>query len=218
MIFDEFQNYLPEQIRLAKSTVDEELNAVMYIGDMAQQTQFGTIQDWQQVGESIPADRKVNLDKVYRNTRQILEYIKSLGYHVAIDEHVRAGKDVREIAIASVQEQVAYVIQHIDGREGTVGILGLYEDILVPFQFLQDDTGHVHVMTVHEAQGVEFDMVCLVGVDKDMFVSSYAETYEKYTKEKHQVQRDLIYVALTRAMNELIVIGRTLLSNELRGI
>jgi len=212
MIFDEFQNYLPQQIGLAKSTLDDAHNAVMYVGDIAQKTQFGTIQDWTEISESIPEQRKVMLHKVYRNTRQILEYIESLGYSINIDDNVRSGEGVIEKRITSKDEEIAFVKEQIAKHTGTVGILAKDNVYVKEFEYLSELRDNVHVLSIHEAQGVEFDMVCLVGVDVEMFETNYDEQFKKYKAEKQQMNWDLLYVGLTRAMNTLVISGSARLS------
>jgi DNA helicase IV len=215
MIFDEFQNYLPEQIRLAKSTLDEKNNAVMYIGDMAQQTQFGTMKDWKEAGEAIKDTRKVILQKVYRNTKNILQYISSLGYQVKISDTLREGESVIEKVLSSQQEEIEYVRSVIQRHSGSVGILAKDSAYLEDFFELKKLRNSVYVMNMNEAQGVEFDVVCIVGIEKDMFNIEYTSAFDKYREEKKRVHKDLLYVALTRAMNSLYIVGTSSLKEVL---
>ncbi len=181
----------------------------MYIGDMAQQTQFGTIQSWDDVEETIDEERQVQLEKVYRNTKQILSYIASLGYNTTIDEKLKEGPNVQEFVSEVTEEQVAYISKQLKQEKDTVGILGVHTDLLSPFATLANE--HVHVMTMHEAQGVEFDTVFIVGVSHDMFATK-GEAYATYGNEKQKVNKDLLYVALTRAMTSLYIVGNTKLA------
>lgn len=211
IIFDEFQNYLPEQIMLAKSTLEESNNAVMYIGDMAQQTQFGTISDWSEARESIKEDRKVLLQKVYRNTKHILEYIQSIGYDIQIDESLRTGEPVIEHIIDSKQKEIEYVRSLAQKETGSIGVLAKEKSYLDDFP---TDLGeHIHLMSMNEAQGVEFDVVCIVGVNENMFTVKLDEEFTKYAEQKKRIHKDLLYVALTRAMNSLHILGNSKLKN-----
>lgn len=214
IVIDEFQNYLPEQLKLIKSTLREQDASVMYIGDMAQQVQLGTIRDWSQIREVIPEERLVKLQKVYRNTRQILEYIGSLGYVVSIPDGVKQGTSVGEYIYTTIAEQVQHIFTYVQEKtEGTIGILAKDVETLNNFSSLKAQSSRVHVLTMAEAQGVEFDVVFLVGVEKDMFAVSHLEgALAAIREEKQRVYRDLLYVALTRAMNELYVLGAVKLS------
>jgi superfamily I DNA/RNA helicase len=62
-----------------------------------------------------------------------------------------------------------------------------------------------------EAQGVEFDLVFLVGIKKDSFANSNIST--EYFEERKRMRRDLLYVALTRAITELHILGLEKLSS-----
>ena len=64
-------------------------------------------------------------------------------------------------------------------------------------------------MTMNEAQGVEFDMVFLVGMSSDLFQAQYTEEMpQAILDEKRKINRDLLYVALTRAISELHILGK----------
>lgn len=207
IIFDEFQNYLPEQLSLIKSTIDEQTNSVMYIGDLAQQTQIGTIHEWKQIGEDIPEKRQIKLQKVYRNTKQILEYIQSQGYRVEVAKEARNGYPVIDKTYNSVDDEYDF-ISHLVEKEnniGTVGILAKNKMYLSRYKQLEQvSEKKIHVLSIHEAQGVEFDTVCLVG--EQLFFQLEGNTFsEKQQEEKERINKDLRYVGLTRAMNRLVV-------------
>ncbi len=58
-LVDEFQNYLPQQLELIKSCISKKSQSILYVGDMDQQVQFGTINNWDDIGEKIHDERKV---------------------------------------------------------------------------------------------------------------------------------------------------------------
>lgn len=208
-VMDEFQNYLPEQLSLIKSCVSSKSRSMLYVGDMAQQVRLGTIRDWQQIGEDIEGERKVVLQKVYRNTKSILEYIRSLGYVIEIPEGIKEGREVMERICKSKEEEIAHVEDIVKNANGdSVGVLAKEESSLAELRktFAQNDK--VHVMTMHEAQGVEFDTVCLVGMDLSaMRAIGQQDHSDELAEEKARIDRDLLYVALTRAISELHVLG-----------
>jgi len=63
MIIDEFQNYLPEQLAILKSCVNDRLESVIYVGDIAQQTYFGTVKSWAEIHHEIKPERFVTLQR-----------------------------------------------------------------------------------------------------------------------------------------------------------
>jgi len=201
LVLDETQNYLPEQITLLRTCVSEETRATLYVGDLGQQVLIGTVRDWSDVGEDFSGGRKVELEKVYRNTGAILRYLSSLGFDVAIPEGLREGDPVVDEACAGAEEELSRARAVVDKKEpeAHVGILSPSSERLEPFRAAFAGRSDVHVLTVHEAQGVEFDVVCVVGIPEDFF---HAED------ERLKIKRDLIYVALTRAMERLCVFGR----------
>jgi superfamily I DNA/RNA helicase len=75
------------------------------------------------------------------------------------------------------------------------GVLETYRDY-----FAEDET--VKCLTMREAQGVEFDLVVLLESEDEAVDWDDADL----AAEQIRTQRDLRYVALTRAMSELHVV------------
>ncbi len=213
VILDEAENYLTEQIAIIKSCINAETQAMIYVGDLVQQTLPSTIHDWNEANEIIDANRKITLQKVYRNTKNILEYIQSLGYSVEIPSKLREGEKVEEFIFDAKNlevEKVASLIQ--SDSEEVIGILAKSADYLKDYKKRFASFPNVYVLTINEAQGVEFDTEFLVGIDKAMVNTT--NLVEEVRIERRKVDRDLIYVALTRAMNKLYVSGKASLSKE----
>lgn len=205
-IIDEFQNYLPEQLDLLKTCFNNRFESVVYVGDLAQQTQLGTIRDWSSIGEKIETDRLVKLQKVYRNTKQILSFISDLGYTVQIPLGVKEGQPVAEYVFSSKQEeidQIKKIIEKLSG--GAIGILAKDKEYLDEFKKEFGNNKNVHCLSMQEAQGVEFETVCIVGINNQVFAVDGLPN--EIIVEIKKVQRDLLYVALTRAILELHVMG-----------
>ena len=182
----------------------------MYVGDMAQQTKLGTVRDWSEIDEDLSVDRKVMLQKVYRNTKQILEYIQTLGYSVEIPDGIKNGSAVSEYISTSQTEEIAYITNILQQHKSkTIGILAKEPEYLDAFKKAYRNDDAVHCMSMGEAQGLEFDIVCLVGIDEHFFEVNYND--EMLQKEKNRMNKDLLYVALTRAIESLHVLGRVYL-------
>jgi DNA helicase-2/ATP-dependent DNA helicase PcrA len=62
-----------------------------------------------------------------------------------------------------------------------------------------NDTERVRLSTVHQAKGLEFDVVFLIMLCEGLFPSARSLT----TPEDEEEERRLFYVAITRARNEL---------------
>lgn len=206
MIVDEAENYLAQQIQILKKCIQTKTNAIIYVGDLVQRTLPWTMSDWQQVHEFFEESRKVSLQKVYRNTRQILEYIAEVGFSVEIPSSIRQGDKITEIHFQKKTEEIAYVEQILkETSEKMVGIVAKTEEYLSDYKKHFSQMKNVHVLTINEAQGVEFDTVILVGVNKELY--QQYDTSKEVSQERKRVDRDLLYVALTRAINTLYVCG-----------
>jgi DNA helicase II / ATP-dependent DNA helicase PcrA len=64
------------------------------------------------------------------------------------------------------------------------------------------DAARVSLMTVHCAKGLEFSVVCIVGLDEGLFPNSRASTSQRDLEEEYR----LCYVACTRAMDRLYLL------------
>ncbi|MCF7865284.1 MAG: AAA family ATPase [Candidatus Pacebacteria bacterium] len=250
VVVDEFQNYLPEQLSLFKSCLREETHSIIYVGDMSQKIHHGTVKTWQDFGETISTERQIMLYKVYRNTKQILRYIENLGFKVTIPDSLKEGPEVVEkvfknsngelSGIENINETSRYILDLLMKNSSetealSVGVLSFDKDYISKLR--QDSKlasyKNLRILTVPEAQGVEFDIVCIVGVHKDMFKlpSKYSEVevtveaslkannslaeFIQFKEEKQKIYRDLLYIALTRPMLEMHVLGTCLLEEAL---
>lgn len=215
MIIDEFQNYLHEQLDILKSCLNEKTQSMVYVGDMAQQVKLGTIKNWEEVGEVIPLERNIKLNKVYRNTKNILLFIKSLGYTVELPDGLKEGPAVVQKITNTITKEINHVKDSIQKySQGSIGIIAKNESHLLQFKKDFVDFKNIHILTMLEAQGVEFDLVFIVGIKGETSDMEQVNISFEHIAERKRIQRDLLYVALTRAITELHILGSEKLSNS----
>lgn len=101
----------------------------------------------------------------------------------------------------NVQELLKAIHEYCDNREKN-NETGFLPDFLSEVSLLTDqdtdkeaETDKVTMMTVHAAKGLEFRAVFIVGMEEDLFPSSYTVGNERELEE----ERRLFYVAITRA-------------------
>lgn len=215
IIVDEFQNYLPEQLQIFKNCLNEETKSIVYVGDIAQQVKLGTIRNWEDTGEIIKMERNIILNKVYRNTKNILKFIESLGYKTVIPEGAKDGPEIVEKDSYSLQNEIEHIKKYILKYEkGTIGIISKDESHLLEIKNEFKNINNIHILTMLESQGVEFDIVFIVGINKKTFEINKDEgVLPKHIEERKRMQKDLLYVALTRAITELHILGEEKLIN-----
>jgi DNA helicase IV len=207
LLLDEVQNYLPKQIELLKTLLTPS-GSMIYVGDLAQQTKLFTVRQWDQVGEQFTDDNTVALQKVYRSTKQILEYIAAQGYPVQTPENAREGEGVTIYQyndIASRDEYLDRIIR--EHPDVTTGILAPNIDTLQQFAQKYKDNPKVKILSISEAQGVEFDVVALCDI-QELLNTDLTNYPEPLKPQVAQVNRDLAYVGLTRTMNELYLLSQ----------
>jgi DNA helicase IV len=209
IVIDEVQNYLPEQINILRSCISKDTNAMLYVGDLRQQILLGTLTTWEEASESFTPERKVELEKVYRSTKRILSFINDLGFATSIPDGMRDGQAVQEEHHeneTSELQRIKEISREPDDKLQT-GIIGFSEEYLEIFKKELTHIPHFHIMTAQQAQGVEFDRVFLVGIAAEMLISE-KNIPQELEKNLKKIRKDLLYVALTRAIEELYIFGK----------
>lgn len=215
IIIDEFQNYLPSQLNVIRACIGG-LRSLLYIGDLSQQTSLFTVKTWEGIGESIKPERHIRLNKIYRNTKNILEYIKRLNYNISLPPELKNGPDVKELVLPGPTEEIKYIeeLQSASDKKNIIGVLAADRKYLAGFTKAFQDCANIHILTMNEAQGLEFDIVYLVGVTANLLaLPVYENMPPDFIAEKKRIKRDLLYVAMTRAISELHILGRQKLSD-----
>ena len=209
IIVDEFQNYLKEQLDLFRNSLNKDTESVVYVGDIAQQVKLGTIKKLEDVGV-IDKSRNIRLNKVYRNTKNILSFIQNLNYKIEIPFGVKDGPVVIEKVLDSKKEEIEHIKNNISKYEnGSIGILSKNESYLLDFKKEFEEIKNIHSLSMVESQGVEFDIVFIVGLDRELVeVKHNIDVLLEHLEERKRMQRDLLYVALTRAITELHILGK----------
>jgi superfamily I DNA/RNA helicase len=219
IIVDEFQNYLKEQLDLFRNSLNKDTESVVYVGDIAQQVKLGTIKKLEDVGV-VDISRNIRLNKVYRNTKNILSFIQDLNYKIEIPTGVKEGPVVIEKVLNNTKEEIEHIKNNISKYEkGSIGILSKNESYLLDFKKEFEEMKNIHMLSMAESQGVEFDIVFIVGLDQCLMeVKHNIYVLPEHLEERKRMQKDLLYVALTRAITELHLLGNIKLKDILNNL
>jgi DNA helicase IV len=212
LVIDEVQNWLPEQLQIVTSFVSRLYKSITFIGDIRQKTKAFSVQDWAEINSEFAetGPRKVELLKVYRNTKPILQHLADLGYDVDVSTQARNGvsvellTDFTKLSLDERQAQIKHIIQQTPATV-QIGILAKYSEQLADYALLGYDHENVHVLTIEQAQGLEFHTVILLE-PQSLHTSLINYTHSVgYTAAEAFVAQDrhLYYVAVTRAQQVL---------------
>lgn len=207
VIVDEAENWTIHELRLIKGCVSRDTESLVLVGDLTQRSRLATINDWEQVEEQIPKERQVVMEKVYRNTKNILKYVREQGFSVQIPSGLNEGLPVEKMTLdrRGAGEKIKELAGNLSENE-TMGII--VKDLTDAYGLdeMCADNPKVLIMTSENAQGVEFNKVVLVNQEK---FTTQPEGYDdvNVANERMRVNRNLLYVALTRAMEELLIIN-----------
>lgn len=214
IVVDEVQNWSAEQLSLVKSLIHNKYKSITFIGDIRQKTKAFAVNSWAEVDPEFQRDnnKSVQLLNIYRNTKEIIEYLKNKGYKIEVTENMQSGPKVLEVdqAFANINERNSYILNLLSGYTNEqIGIIAKYRSSLEGLNHLSYENPNIHVLTIEEAQGLEFDSVLLIDSkclreDKSNFSS---EVGIHSALEYAEQNRHLFYVAVTRAKKELIVSG-----------
>lgn len=121
--------------------------------------------------------------------------INTFGY----EEALKSGGEKERVASLGALRQMADNFESTQGERTTVADF-IREMALFYTETYDDTKGKVQLMTVHNAKGLEFDYVFLVGLNEGIFPSVKSSTYSDLEEE-----RRLMYVAMTRARLQLFM-------------
>lgn len=220
MVIDEVQNWIPEQLQIITSFAHYGYKSVTFIGDIRQKTKAFTIKDWGDISEEFAsaAPRKAELLKVYRNTKQILNYLQSKGYDIDASGTQKEGP---EVMVRQAHHDNSDLVDHVDqivqetiAKHGKVqiAIIAKYADRLSRFDhynYAEDDQKHVRALTAEAAQGLEFHTVIIINAeDFELTPAELQKFIDPYSAFEYAEQaRHLFYVATTRAQFALHVLN-----------
>lgn len=209
IVVDEFQNYSSTQLMFMRHCNKKDKKSIIYVGDIKQRTRLGAIKTIADINENIDKDRQIVLQKVYRNTKNILEYIQSIGYEIQVSKRAKTGEDVIERICTDKNEEIAYIKQVIINlKRASIGVIAKDVEYLKDFKKIFKDN-NIRFYGMDEVQGVEFDTVFIVGIDNNTFSVDYNNNdYALLKQEKKRINKDLLYTTLTRAVNRLYVLGQ----------
>ncbi len=213
LLVDEFQNHTKLIHNLLRLCIHPETNSLIYVGDHNQKTRPGANTD------EIVSDsdiHKIVIEKTYRNSSAILNYLAECGFAVPKASGSTSTGLVKEyVGNNKVAEEVKTIMKELleTKQEATIGIICFEKELLhnlqKEFSPEKDQCKKVMVLSATSAQGVEFEhcVVCIPqtsGLDSDEYPAEFISEYQTILK-------DSLYVALTRATNSLhVVTGKSL--------
>ena len=214
VFIDEVQDYSYFQLAALKAGLETDMFTM--VGDLAQGIHsYRSLTEWQPVLDLFPRATYATLQKSYRTTIEIMELANGILAQMnedlpLVEPVVRHGKvpqfilqdklDVETIAKtveaikASHHQSIALICKTTNEAQTIVKQL---ENKGFPAQLLNEnsaiDQQKLLVVPSHLAKGLEFDAV---------IIASFEAPYYD-----NPIDRKLLYVALTRAMHELYLIG-----------
>ena len=214
VFIDEVQDYSYFQLAALKAGLETDMFTM--VGDLAQGIHsYRSLTEWQPVLDLFPRATYATLQKSYRTTIEIMELaneiLAQMNEELPLVEPVVRHGNVPEFILQDALdvETIAKTVEAIKANhhqsialickttKEAQSIVKQLEDKGFPAQLLNEDSAidqqKLLVVPSHLAKGLEFDAVIIVSFE--------APYYD------NPIDRKLLYVALTRAMHELYLIG-----------
>ncbi len=164
--------------------------------------------------DKLPLTMRAKVDAFYQLLTRINEKSKELkpsqliSYIIketGMENSLSDGDDEDTERLANIRELVTVATRY-DGFEGSEGLDQLLADIALESDQdnVKSEQDAVRLMTVHAAKGLEFDYVCISGMEQDLFPSRRSQDESRDTGEREE-ERRLFYVALTRAAKRVFL-------------
>lgn len=213
VFIDEVQDYSLMQLIALKEGLETDMFTM--VGDLAQGIHsYRSLTEWQPVLEAFPRATYATLQKSYRTTIEIMDLanriLKQMPEDLPLVEPVvRHGRFPKFITTDAYDKDIVIEQYHdLSTRHKSIAVIckttdeakaiaeSLQEQVRVqllePGSSLQADA-ELLIVPSHLAKGLEFDAVIITIYDAPYYHSV--------------IDRKLLYVALTRAMHELVLIG-----------
>ncbi|MDO8777988.1 MAG: AAA family ATPase [Burkholderiaceae bacterium] len=231
IVIDETQDFGPQALRLLRAMMGRDVNDLFFVGDGHQRIYSRHRAAMSKCGIDIRGrSRKLYLN--YRTTDEIRRLAVALLEGCDVDDLDEGHDETRrykslshgpapvvldvdgvESAVTNALETVKrWRSQDEDGHAGSIciiansksvrdvlarqfGVAGYQTSVIDANQNLSAEGAAIHFATMHRAKGLEFDRVLVIAPSS--FLAEPAET---------ESQRKLIYVALTRAKREAVLL------------
>lgn len=132
-------------------------------------------------------------EAVRKSASKMLKLVLDAGY----DDYLKETYDNYQRRLDEIQQLAAFASQS-SGLEEFLTQLALLTNVEAE-EDPHDDTERMRLSTIHQAKGLEFDVVFVIMLCQGLFPSSRAAA----TREGQEEERRLFYVSITRARNEL---------------
>lgn len=224
LIIDEVQDLTKVQIETLIKSVKETNGerAITFVGDVAQRIYKSNF-TWSSVGVEIRG-RSRELRDNYRNTREIYQAALQLVEGIKTEEDTeirympRSGRLPFVRGFETESQEFCFIAKCINriiegSPDSSLAVLAQSNSVVADFKkFLSDNYQtfglskkqifNVKILTMHSSKGLEFDVVFLMGLNKD-FYDEQAE--DEKDEEQVILKRKLLYVAMTRAKQDLMI-------------
>jgi len=232
LVVDEAQDLSALQIQILLELISPDTNAITFIRDTTQRI-YKNNYIWNDINLTFNINSKLDLNKNYRNTKEIASVAADLMKSASPDEN---DINILEPDLAETsglkptwirgryKDQVRYLLKqlnNINTNSDYVGILhvqaasvtGLAESIrqsghdcfiLRDEDNLNNTLGGIYISTLHSAKGLEFDHVFIIGYD-DFFAPGPHSLSHRLTSAHLSAHRKLLYTAITRARKTLTI-------------
>lgn len=239
ILIDEAQDLTVGQLRVLKSLTKKSLTIAADIAQKIYKTSF----TWKEVGIDISGRSSKVLSKSFRSTKQIVRLAEDLmeknrskateEYTMAILPEIEGNIPVL-VRCNTLLEENTYLINLIKGysyNDETIGIIcRTHQDLKriknllfsskIRYQVIEKEESWsllkpgIKIVTAHSSKGLEFERVLIPYLDDSIYPLKLFKVDEEQLEEYLETERNLLYVAMTRARSSLTMLCLDLSSSR----
>lgn len=208
LVIDEMQDYAPIQFAVIKKMFNCKITL---LGDINQSLNPQSQTNLNSLQKSFPQSQLMTLNKSYRSTFEIINFTQRIAFNediIPIERHGKSPIVYNEKDIASEKERIiALTTQFLKDKtfhslaiickteKEAEDVTRTLDDAQIKAQYLSSEstrfTDGIIITSTQLAKGLEFDMVIIPFVNNANY--------------KNNIDRNMLYIACTRAMQELIL-------------
>lgn len=222
LVIDEMQDYTPVQYAVLNEMFRCPKTILGDFGQRLNPNHLHTLKDIRRIYKSAEF---VMLNKSYRSTYEIISFARRICPNNLLEAMERHGEEPQVFACGDRQEQIGRIREEVQsfeerrkkGKSASMGIIlktdsdaeEMYDALAGQCKVTlisPESTGFsngVSITSVRMAKGLEFDEVVVADADKNTYGAEF--------------DRELLYVACTRAMHRLTVMGVGALAEFIAG-
>ncbi|WP_067560649.1 HelD family protein [Halofilum ochraceum] len=207
LLIDEMQDYTPVQY----AVIDKLFNCRKTIlGDANQSVNPCNASTSEDIGRAFRTSARVTLNKSYRSSYEIMQFAQRISPNPDLEPIERHGEEPRVLACGSRAKELEAIRAEVAAFTGsdfnTLGVIcKTQKQARRTYEALQGHADRLHLLTEESRSFARGVIVCTAHMAKGLEFDQVIVPEANATNYQTPMDRNLLYVACTRAMHRLVL-------------